>query len=335
MRILLTGGLGYIGSHTAISLVTAGHTPIIYDNLSNSSIAVVDKLSSIIGFPLRFIEGDVRDKNLLRTTIVEESITAIMHFAGLKSVGDSCLDPLSYYSANLQGTLNLVEVMQELSLRILIFSSSATVYGDPVYLPIDENHTTIPTSPYGRNKLQTEQLLMDLSDSDPKWSIVALRYFNPIGAHESGLIGENPNGIPNNLMPYISQVAAGLLPYLKVFGNDYLTCDGTGVRDYIHIMDIAEGHVSALSYANLTTGFNCFNLGVGSGCSVLQLLHYFEKASSIQIPYIFAPRRLGDIEICYADPSKAEKLLKWKAKKSIEDMCNSVWRSQHNKSFFS
>jgi UDP-glucose 4-epimerase len=325
MIIFLTGGLGYIGSHTVLSLVEAGHEPIVYDNLSNSKIDVVDRLSRIIGYPLRFIEGDIRNKVLLRDSLTEVSADAVIHMAGLKSVSDSCLNPLNYYSTNLHGTLALVEVMNEISLKSLVFSSSATVYGEPLYLPLDENHPTNPMNPYGRNKLQSEQLLSDLAASDPEWSIVSLRYFNPIGAHESGTIGENPRGIPNNLMPYIAQVAAGFLPYLKVFGADYSSFDGTGVRDYIHVMDIAEGHISALNYANCSSGFNVFNLGVGSGFSVLQLIEHFSRATSVKIPYMMAPRRLGDIDTCYADVSRAERILKWRAKYSIEDMCNSAW----------
>jgi UDP-glucose 4-epimerase len=330
MNILLTGGLGYIGSHVAVVLTQNGHDVTIVDNLSNCKISVLDRLKLILGSAPRFIKGDIRNQVLLETTMKECNINAVMHFAGLKAVGQSVQEPLMYYDNNVGGTISLLQAMKSCDIKTLVFSSSATVYGAPQYLPIDENHPTNPQSPYGKTKLQIEEILRDLSVSDNAWKMIALRYFNPVGAHESGLIGEEPNGIPNNLMPYISQVAAGLHDKLKIFGNDYDTPDGTGMRDYIHVMDLAEGHVAALNYlSKKSQNFSIINLGGGSGCSVLELVSIYEKTSLKKIPYEITPRRLGDIASCYASVDKAAYLIGWNAARSLKVACEDSCRWQN------
>ncbi len=327
MRVLLTGGTGYIGSHTAVCLIESGHVPVLYDNLSNSKPEVVDAIETITGVRPIFIKGDIRDKNALITAMREHAIEAVIHFAGLKAVGESCEKPLLYYDNNIGGTVALLQAMQECGVKRLIFSSSSTVYGTPQSLPLTEDMPTgEPTNPYGRTKLHIEQILWDLSRADADFAAVCLRYFNPIGAHESGLIGEDPNGIPNNLMPYVARVASGKLEYVRVFGNDYPTPDGTGVRDYIHVVDLARGHVAALTYADKHTGWEAINLGTGRGTSVLEAIAAFEKACGKTLPYKILPRRAGDIAANWCSPEKAEKLLGWKAQYGIEEMCASGWK---------
>ena len=327
MRVLLTGGTGYIGSHTAVCLIESGHVPVIYDNLSNSKPEVVDAIETITGVRPIFIKGDIRDKNALITAMREHAIEAVIHFAGLKAVGESCEKPLLYYDNNIGGTVALLQAMQECGVKRLIFSSSSTVYGTPQSLPLTEDMPTgEPANPYGRTKLHIEQILGDLSRADADFAAVCLRYFNPIGAHESGLIGEDPNGIPNNLMPYVARVASGKLEYVRVFGNDYPTPDGTGVRDYIHVVDLARGHVAALTYADKHTGWEAINLGTGRGTSVLEAIAAFEKACGKTLPYKILPRRAGDIAANWCGPEKAEKLLGWKAQYGIEEMCASGWK---------
>lgn len=327
MRVLLTGGTGYIGSHTAVCLIESGHVPVLYDNLSNSKPEVVDAIETITGVRPIFIKGDIRDKNALITAMREHAIEAVIHFAGLKAVGESCEKPLLYYDNNIGGTVALLQAMQECGVKRLIFSSSSTVYGTPQSLPLTEDMPTgEPTNPYGRTKLHIEQILWDLSRADADLAAVCLRYFNPIGAHESGLIGEDPNGIPNNLMPYVARVASGKLEYVRVFGNDYPTPDGTGVRDYIHVVDLARGHVAALTYADKHTGWEAINLGTGRGTSVLEAIAAFEKACGKTLPYKTLPRRAGDIAANWCSPEKAEKLLGWKAQYGIEEMCASGWK---------
>jgi UDP-glucose 4-epimerase len=328
MNILLTGGTGYIGSHTVIALMQAGHVIVVYDNLSNSSQSVILTLEKILGREVAFVEGDVQNTVLLKATLRNHKIDAVIHFAGLKALGESVAKPLSYYENNVQGALCILRAMSEQGVKSIIFSSSATVYGDPKYLPIDEDHPLAPTNPYGRTKLQIEQILEDVAISDSEWKIISLRYFNPAGAHESGLLGENPRDVPNNLMPYIAQVATGQLPQLRVFGGDYATEDGTGVRDFIHVMDLAEGHLAALSYLSGVGGFETFNLGTGMGYSVLQIISAFEKASKKTIPYTVVNRRAGDIAICYASAKKAQTKLNWKANRSLAEMCSSGWEFQ-------
>jgi len=328
MNILLTGGAGYIASHTAIVLAQAGHSVVVYDNLSNSSQSVILSLEQFLARAVAFVKGDVQNIPLLKATMQNYKIDAVIHFAGLKAVGESVKTPLSYYENNVRGTLSLVRAMNELSIKNIIFSSSATVYGDPKYLPIDENHPLAPTNPYGRTKLQIEQILEDVAISDSEWKIINLRYFNPAGAHESSLLGENPRDIPNNLMPYIAQVATGQLAQLQVFGGDYPTDDGTGVRDFIHVMDLAEGHLAALSYLARASGFEVFNLGTGMGYSVLQMISAFEKASKKTIPYAIVNRRAGDIASCYATAKKANTELNWKANRTLAEMCSSGWEFQ-------
>ena len=330
MNVLLTGGSGYIGSHTAIVLSELGHQVVLYDNLSNSSDSVLERLNQIIGQQIRFVEGDVRDTKFLATTLTHYSIDAVFHFAGLKAVGESVEKPVEYYANNVQGTISLLQAMKCVQVKKLVFSSSATVYGEPEYLPLDENHPTSATNPYGRSKLHIEEMLNDVAASDPDWRIACLRYFNPVGAHESGLIGENPNGVPNNLMPYIAQVAAGQRAELRVFGGDYPTLDGTGVRDYIHVMDLAEGHAAALSFLCQNTGWHAFNLGTGKGYSVLDMVQAFEKASGCQVSYKVVARRAGDVATCFADPKKASEILNWIAPRSLEEMCISTWTFKGN-----
>lgn len=321
MKILVTGGTGFIGSHTVVELIEAGYYVVIIDNLVNSKIEVIDKIERITGKKVSFYEGDVRDEVLLNRIFDEHNIEAVIHFAGLKAVGESVQMPLEYYQNNLDSTLVLLKVMKKYNVKRIIFSSSATVYGDNPNVPFLENYPVGgTTNPYGTSKLFIEHILKDLSVADPEFSIVILRYFNPIGAHKSGLIGDNPNGIPNNLMPYITKVACGELEYLNVFGNDYPTVDGTGVRDYIHVVDLALGHVKAISKVINDKGVNIYNLGTGIGYSVLEVVNNFEKENNIKVPYVIKPRREGDIASCYADVTKALRELDFKAKYGIVDM---------------
>lgn len=330
MKILITGGAGYIASHTAVVLQEAGYDIVAVDNFSNSSYESVQNVEKITGKQIAFYEGDVCDKAFLKQVFEKEDIGAAIHFAGLKAVGESCRMPLEYYRNNLDSTLTLLEVMRDKGVKNLVFSSSATVYGMPEKLPITEDMPLSTTNPYGSTKLMIENILRDVHAADKSWHIAILRYFNPVGAHESGLIGENPRGIPNNLMPYVAQVAAGKLKELKVFGNDYDTPDGTGVRDYIHIIDLAEGHLAALNNIE-KFGADAVNLGTGRGYSVLEMVKAFEKASGRKIPYVIADRRPGDIASCYASPEKAEKLLGWRAKRNLDDMCRDLWNFQKDK----
>ena len=326
--ILVTGGAGYIGSHTGVALVQAGHKLLIVDNFSNSCTEVLGRLATICGQRPGFVEGDVRDAALLDSLFARHPITAVLHFAGLKAVGESVEKPLDYYDNNVQGTLQLLAAMRRAQVKTLVFSSSATVYGDSARVPICEDFPRSATNPYGRGKLMVEDILADLHRAEPDWRIARLRYFNPVGAHESGLIGEDPQGIPNNLMPFIAQVAAGQRELLNVWGDDYATPDGTGVRDYIHVIDLAEGHIAALDYLTRQGGLLTVNLGTGHGHSVLDMIKAFEHASGRPIPYKVAPRRTGDIAQCWADPSLAHKLLGWKAKRGLEQMCVDAWRWQ-------
>ncbi|BEI32930.1 UDP-glucose 4-epimerase GalE [Polynucleobacter sp. HIN5] len=326
MNILLTGGLGFIGSHTATVLADYGHHVVIIDNLYNSQKETLNSLRSITGKVLPFYEGDVRDLPLLKRILKEEQIECVIHFAGLKSVAQSQTNPLEYFDNNVGGSIALLEAMQAINIKKLIFSSSATVYGAPQYLPYDEAHPLQPINVYGRTKLQVEEILQDLSQSDDAWSIVCLRYFNPIGAHNCGLIGERPQGIPNNLMPYLCQVASGQLPHLNIFGDDYDTKDGTGERDYIHVMDLAEGHAAALALMNRQTGFEAINLGTGNPVSVYELVHAFERSIQRTIPRIVQKRRSGDLPIYYAKVDKASRLLNWRAQRDLQAMCDSSWK---------
>ena len=329
MAILITGGCGYIGSHTCIEMVKAGYDIVVIDNYYNSKPEALSRTRELAGADFPFYACDIRDKEGLRRVFSAHSVEAVIHFAGLKAVGESVQKPLEYFDNNVGGTVTLCEVMREFNCKCMIFSSSATVYGMHNPSPLTE---TMPiggvTNPYGRTKWMIEQILGDLCASDPEWSAVLLRYFNPIGAHESGRIGEDPNGIPNNLMPYISQVAVGKLPQLSVFGNDYDTPDGTGVRDYIHVVDLARGHVKAVAYALTHRGAEPINLGTGTGYSVLDLVRTFEEVNGVPVPYRLAPRRAGDIATCYSDPEKAARLLGWKATHDLADMCRDSWRWQ-------
>lgn len=326
MKILLTGGTGYIGSHVAAALIASGHQVVCFDNLANSDAAVIDRLESITGTAIPLVVGDIRDGDALRRALTEYGNEAVVHFAGLKAVGESVAEPIKYYDNNVRGTLSLVQAMADCGVKTLVFSSSATVYGQPRYLPLDENHPTSATNPYGRTKLMIEEMLSDIAASDSQWRIATLRYFNPVGAHDSGLIGENPNGIPNNLMPFISRVAAGRLDELSVFGNDYDTADGTGVRDYIHVVDLADGHVAALdTIADTEPGLSTWNLGTGQGYSVLDMIHAFERVNGVSIPYRIAPRRDGDVASCYASPERAAQELGWTAQRDLDAMCASSW----------
>ena len=331
MNILVTGGAGFIGSHTLIELVQAGHNPVVVDNLSNSSPKAVERVEKIVGKSIPFYEVDIRDREGLEKVFSENSFDCCIHFAGLKAVGESVAKPCEYYENNIGGTLVLVDVMRKHGCKNIIFSSSATVYGAPETMPITEDcpKGTV-TNPYGQTKSMLEQVLTDIQKADPEWNVVLLRYFNPIGAHKSGTIGEDPNGIPNNLMPYITQVAVGKLPQLGVFGNDYPTHDGTGVRDYIHVVDLAKGHVCALSAIEKKCGLGIYNLGTGQGYSVLDLVKAFEQATGVKVPYVIKPRRSGDVAECWSDPSKAAKELGWKAQYGIVDMCEDAWRWQKN-----
>ncbi|MEX2477345.1 MAG: UDP-glucose 4-epimerase GalE [Gracilimonas sp.] len=328
MTVLVTGGAGYIGSHTVLELLNEGHEVIVVDNLSNSSEKAVTRVKQITGKELTFYEQDLLDKKALNSIFEDHKIDSVIHFAGYKAVGESVAKPLMYYENNLGSTLYLCELMKKHGVKNIVFSSSATVYGDPHKVPITEDFPLSATNPYGRTKLFIEYILKDLYVADESWNIALLRYFNPVGAHESGLIGEDPNDIPNNLMPYVSQVAVGKLKELSVFGNDYPTHDGTGVRDYIHVVDLAVGHLKALEKLETKPGLVVYNLGTGNGSSVLDMINAFEKASGKKVPYKIAPRRPGDIAACYADPSKAEKELGWTAKRGIEEMCEDTWRWQ-------
>ena len=321
MNILLTGGAGYIGSHTTVGILEADHHAILFDNLSNSRKSVVDRLEKITGKTISFVEGDIRDTQLVSKTIQDYKIDAVIHFAGLKAVSDSVEKSLEYFDNNIGGTISLLKAMQCNQVKTLVFSSSATVYVEPQYLPIDEKHPTNSTNPYGRSKLHIEQMLQDLARSDRAWRIACLRYFNPAGAHESGLIGEVPAGIPNNLMPYVAKVAAGKLECLSIYGDDYATPDGTAVRDYIHVIDLALGHLSAIAFLNQNYGCHTFNLGAGLGVSVLEMIKAFERASGQKINYKITPRRAGDEANCYADASKAKYVLGWQARYDLNDIC--------------
>lgn len=326
MRILLTGGAGYIGSHVAAALVAEKHEVVCFDNLSNSDASVMDRLEAITGTAVPLVEGDIRDGDALRRVMREHEVKAVIHFAGLKAVGESVAEPIKYYDNNVRGTLSLLEAMRDCGVKMLVFSSSATVYGQPQYLPLDENHPTSATNPYGRTKLMIEEMLADVAAADPEWRIAILRYFNPVGAHDSGLIGENPNGIPNNLMPFISRVAAGRLAELSVFGDDYDTPDGTGVRDYIHVVDLAGGHVAALdAIAKAEQPLSTWNLGTGTGYSVLDMVEAFERVNGVPIPYRIAPRRDGDVASCFASPERAARELGWTAERDLDAMCSSSW----------
>jgi len=326
--ILVTGGAGFIGTHTCVALAAAGYAPVILDNLCNSDVRVLDRLTRIIGATPRFVEGDVRDRELLDKLFREHAISSVIHFAGLKAVGDSVADPITYYDNNVHGTFVLAAAMQAAGVRNLIFSSSATVYGDPDRSPIPEDAPLRPANPYGRSKLMVEEALSDLQRADPAWRIALLRYFNPVGAHESGLIGEHPQGKPNNLMPFVCQVAVGLRDKLAVHGGDYPTPDGTGVRDYVHVMDLAEGHVAALRHAEHKPGLFKLNLGTGQGASVLQVVNAFERASGRRIAYEIGPRRPGDVPAYWGDPSLAEATLGWRAQRDLDQMCADSWRWQ-------
>ncbi|MDG4524014.1 UDP-glucose 4-epimerase GalE [Streptococcus suis] len=328
MSILVTGGAGYIGSHTVVELIKLGKEVVIVDNLSNSSILVLDRIEEITGKRPIFYELDVADKAALRSVFEKESIEAAIHFAGYKAVGESVEKPVMYYENNIMSTLALVEVMAEFGVKKMVFSSSATVYGLNNPSPLVENMPTSATNPYGYTKVMLEQILRDLEVSDKEWSVALLRYFNPIGAHESGLIGEDPAGIPNNLMPFIAQVAVGKRAELSVFGNDYDTVDGTGVRDYIHVVDLALGHIKALEKISDTTGVYTYNLGSGQGTSVLELVQAFEKVNGVPVPYKIVDRRPGDVATCYANADKALAELNWKTEKTIEDMCRDTWNWQ-------
>lgn len=331
MAVLVTGGAGYIGSHTCVELMNAGYDVVIVDNLYNSKEEAVKRIEKLTGRAPKFYRVDLLDREALDQVLTENpEIDSCIHFAGLKAVGESVAKPLLYYHNNLTGTFNLCEVMSKHGVKRIVFSSSATVYGSPKSVPIREDFPLSTTNPYGSTKLMIERILTDLHTADPEWSVVLLRYFNPIGAHKSGLLGENPNGIPNNLMPYIAQVALGKLPCLGVFGDDYPTPDGTGVRDYIHVVDLALGHLKALSYAKDHTGVEAINLGTGNGYSVLQVVKAFEKASGVAVKYEIKPRRPGDIAECYADPAKAKALLGWEASRGIEEMCEDTWRFTQN-----
>ena len=328
MTILVTGGAGYIGSHTVVELLNDDQQVVIIDNLSNSSVEALKRVEQITGKAVTFYQGDVLNKAFLQKVFTDHDINAVIHFAGLKAVGESVAQPLRYYENNVTGTLVLCEVMAEFNVKNLVFSSSATVYGDPASLPITEDFPTGATNPYGQSKLMVEHILKDLHHSDSSWNVARLRYFNPVGAHESGLIGEDPNDIPNNLMPFIAQVAVGKRDQLSVFGDDYDTHDGTGVRDYIHVVDLAKGHLKALEKLNTAPGLVTYNLGTGQGYSVLDMVKAFEKACGHAIAYQISPRRPGDIAACYADPHKAQTELNWQATHTIEDMANSSWHWQ-------
>ena len=328
MAILITGGAGYIGSHTMVELLNAGKELVVVDNFLNSKPCSLERVKQITGKDFKFYEVDLLDAEALEKVFLENDIDSCIHFAGLKAVGESCAKPLWYYHNNITGTLNLCRIMQKYGAKRIVFSSSATVYGNPATVPITEDFPLSTTNPYGETKLMIERILKDLYVSDPEWSISVLRYFNPIGAHQSGLIGEDPQGIPNNLLPYITQVASGKRECLSVFGNDYKTHDGTGVRDYIHVVDLANAHLKAIERAEKMTGIEYFNVGTGTGYSVLDIVNAYEQATGIKINYKIVDRRPGDIDVCYANPTKAAELLGWKAKYNIEDMCRDSYRWQ-------
>ncbi|MGB6009589.1 UDP-glucose 4-epimerase GalE [Castellaniella sp.] len=329
MTLLITGGAGYIGSHTVLEFLSAGRDVLVLDNLSNSSRESLARVAALTGRTPGFIQGDVRDRALLDRLFAQHAIRGVVHFAGLKAVGESVRDPLRYYDNNVIGTLTLCQAMAAADVHQLVFSSSATVYGDPADMPIPETCPTgRPANPYGRSKLMVEQLLQDLAAADPRWAIALLRYFNPVGAHASGRIGEDPHGIPNNLLPYISQVAVGRLARVSVFGHDYPTPDGTGVRDYIHVVDLAQGHLAALTYLQQHPGAHIWNLGTGAGYSVLDMIHAFEAACGHPIPYALAPRRPGDVAACWSDPAKARRELGWQAQRGLAQMMADAWRWQ-------
>ena len=325
--ILVTGGSGFIGSHTVLELLEKGYGVVVMDNLSNSSEESLRRVEKLTGKKVKFYETDIRDREGTEKIFQENKIDAVIHFAGLKAVGESCKIPLKYYENNIGGTVTLLEVMEKYNVKKIIFSSSATVYGPPERLPLDEDCRLSTTNPYGSTKLMLENIMQDVYKADEGWNIILLRYFNPVGAHESGLIGEDPKGIPNNLMPYVAQVASGKLSCIQVYGNDYDTPDGTGVRDYIHVVDLALGHIAAIEYCR-EAGVHIYNLGTGHGYSVLDMIHAFEKACGKKLPYKICDRRPGDIAACYACPDKAEKELHWKAKYGIEEMCASQWKWQ-------
>ena len=328
MKILVTGGLGYIGAHTCVELINAGHEPVPLDNLSNTSTDVLGRVERITGKLMPFIEADIRDSATLDAAFAAHEFGAVIHFAGLKAVGESVAQPLRYYDNNVSGSVALFEAMERAGVKTLVFSSSATVYGDPATVPIREDFPLSATNPYGRSKLMIEDILRDLHLSDPSWRIALLRYFNPVGAHESGLIGEEPNGIPNNLVPYIAQVAEGRREKLSVYGDDYPTPDGTGLRDYIHVVDLADGHVKTLTKLATAPGIVTYNLGTGRGNSVLEMVRAFEQACGKSVPYQIVARRPGDIAACYADPSFAQRELGWKAERDVAQMCADSWRWQ-------
>jgi UDP-glucose 4-epimerase len=328
MKILVTGGTGYIGSHTCLQLIEKGWQPVIIDSLVNSKISVLERIQKITGTRPAFIEGDVRDANFLQKVLKEHAIEAVIHFAGLKAVGESVNLPLKYYDNNVNGSVVLMEAMKQCNVKTLVFSSSATVYGNSSVPPWNEHVATSPTNPYGQSKLMVDQIMADVAVSDATWSMTSLRYFNPVGAHPSGLMGEDPQGIPNNLMPFLAQVAVGRREALQVFGTDYPTPDGTGVRDYIHVIDLASGHIAALAYAQSRSGHHIFNLGSGQGISVLEMQRAFSKACGRDLPFVLSPRRPGDVAAYWADPQHAQSTLNWKANKSIDDMCQDTWRWQ-------
>jgi len=328
MKVLVTGGAGYIGSHTCVLLLEAGYDVVVFDNFSNASKESIARVEALTGKKIILVKGDIRDKAALESVFSNHTIDAVIHFAGLKAVGESVQKPLYYYENNVCGTVTLCEVMAAHGCKSIVFSSSATVYGDPHTTPIKEDFPLSATNPYGRSKLMIEEMLQDLYISDNEWKIVLLRYFNPVGAHESGEIGEDPNGIPNNLMPFIAQTAVGKREKLSVFGNDYDTHDGTGVRDYIHVVDLAEGHLKALEKIEGIDGVLAVNLGTGKGYSVLDMVKAFEEVSGVKVPYEITPRRSGDVAKCYADPSYAKEVLGWEAKRGIEEMCEDTWRWQ-------
>ncbi len=328
MKILVTGGAGFIASHTNVELFNAGHEVVVVDNLSNSGMESVNRVEKITGKKIHFYEADILNKEKLLTIFNEEKIDSVIHFAGLKAVGESCQMPLTYFKNNISGTITLLETMQECNVKNLVFSSSATVYGAPETVPVTEDFPLSVTNPYGRTKLIIEDMLRDIYQSDSTWNIAILRYFNPIGAHESGEIGEDPNGLPNNLVPYIAKVAAGILDVVNIFGDDYDTPDGTGIRDYIHVVDLALGHIKAIEKLNMKPGLVTYNLGTGVGYSVLDVIRNYEKACHKTLPYVIKPRRSGDIAITYADPTKAWKELGWRAERGIDKMCEDSYRWQ-------
>ena len=328
--ILVTGGAGYIGSHTCVELLNAGHDVTVLDNFCNSQLEALERVQRITGKKPALVEGDIRDGKTLVQTLQRSRASAVIHFAGLKAVGESVEKPLAYYDNNVVGTMRLLQAMDECKVKTLVFSSSATVYGDPQQLPLSEQHPLSATNPYGQTKLVIENMLRDLYRSDPSWRLSILRYFNPVGAHSSGLIGEDPSGTPNNLMPFVAQVAVGRRDFLNVWGTDYATPDGTGVRDYIHVVDLALGHLKALERLQLYKECLAINLGTGVGYSVLDMVHAFEQASGKSVPYRIGPRRAGDIASCYADPSQALALLGWRAERGLQDMCADAWRWQKN-----